>query len=72
MQVTNFDLNSRVFHSFWANLGVLGNPEQLSFNEIVGHPLIFLNGALEMSHSEFFSRARNIYKCCPLLSCLTL
>ena len=54
MQVTNFDLNSRVFHSFWANLGVLGNPEQLSFNEIVGHPLIFLDGALEMLNSEFF------------------
>ena len=54
MQVTNFDLNSRVFHSFWANLGVLGNPEQLSFNEIVGHPLIYLDGALEMSHSGFF------------------
>ena len=54
MQVTNFDLNSRVFHSFWANLGVLGNPEQLSFNEIVGHPLIYLDGALEMSHSVFF------------------
>ena len=54
MQVTNFDLNSRVFHSFWANLGVLGNPEQLSFNEIVGHPLIYLDGAMEMSHSGFF------------------
>ena len=54
MQVTNFDLNSRVFHSFWANLGVLGNPEQLSFNEIVGHPFIYLDGALEMSHSGFF------------------
>ena len=54
MQVTNFDLNSRVFHPFWANLGVLGNLEQLSFNEIVGHPLIYLDGAMEMSHSGFF------------------
>ena len=56
MQVTNFNLNPRVFHSFWAmtNLGVLGNPEELNFNEIVGHPLIYLDGALEMSHSGFF------------------
>ena len=63
-------LESSIHFGPWANLGVLGNPEQLSFNEIVGHPLILLDGALEMSHTEFFSR--NNYKCCPLHSCLTL
>ena len=70
MQVTNFVLNSSIHFGPWANLGVLGNPKQWSFNEIVGHPLILLDGALEMSHTEFFSR--NNYKCCPLHSCLTL
>ena len=47
-------LESSIHFGPWANLGVLGNPEQLSFNEIVGHPLIYLDGALEMSHSGFF------------------
>ena len=68
MQVTNFDLNSRVFHSFWANLGVLGNPEQLSFNEIVGHPLIFLDGALEMLNSEFFPELEISINAAPFLN----
>ena len=47
-------LESSIHFGPWANLGVLGNREQLRFNEIFGHAMILLDGALEMSHSEFF------------------